>query len=91
LDNTPISLEDFFSSEIVALKIKAVKFEFSEKKISAQRHSVFTRKNIKELKTIDEERISSLKGILSTTVNYPKPLSQSFVLSVQDFALDEAL
>lgn len=87
-NNPPISLEDFFSSEIVALKTKAVKYDFDKMSGGCMPFRIY-KENVKEMKTTDKERISSLKEILSTTINYPKPLSQSFVFSEQDFAFYE--
>lgn len=84
-DNPPISLEDFFSSKTVALKIKAVKYDFDKMSGGCMPFPIY-KENIKNMKTTDEERILSLKEILSTTINYPKPLSQSFVFTEQDLA-----
>ncbi|MDP2176014.1 MAG: hypothetical protein Q8K70_08905 [Bacteroidota bacterium] len=83
--NSPISLEDFFSSEIIKVKIKAVKYDFDKMSGGSMRYPVY-KENIKEMKINDTESISLLKEILTTTNNYHKPLSRSFSFTEQDFA-----
>jgi hypothetical protein len=83
-DNPQISLEDFFSTEIVAVKIKAVKYDFDKMSGGCLQSPIY-KENIKEMQIDDTGIISLLEGILSTTSNYNKLLSQSFSFTAQDF------
>lgn len=83
-DNQPFSLENFFSSEIITVKVKAVKYDF-DKMSGGYMPSPIYKENVKEMKINDAENISSLKETLSTTSNYIKPLYQSFAFTDQDF------
>lgn len=84
-NNSPISLEDFFSSEIVMLKIKGVKYDFDKTSSGCMPLLTYT-ENVTTIQTTDEKAISPLNKILFTTFNYSKPISHSFVFTEQDFA-----
>ena len=87
--NTQMPIEDFFSSEITKVKIKAVKYDFDKMSGGCIRFPIY-KENINEMKINDTEKILSLKGILTTTNSYYKPLSQSFSFTEQDLASYEA-
>jgi len=84
-DNPPFSLENFFSSEIIIVKVKAVTYDFDKLSGGSMQFPVY-KENVKEIKIKDVENISFIIETLSTTSNYLKPLSQSFTFTEQDFA-----
>jgi len=84
-ENQPFSLENFFSSEINIIKVKAVKYDFDKMSGGCMPFPIY-KESVMEMKVNDAETILSLKEILSTTSNYIKPLYQSFAFTDQDFA-----
>ena len=83
--NKPFSLEKFFSSDLVSVEVKAVKYDF-DNTLGYHNQFPILKEDVMEVKINDSASLSSLKEILSASGKYTLPSSQMFAFTEQDFA-----